>query len=239
MINFGFNRIISFLYFGSRAFEINVVNNSDYDFFLILDKYLKSDILKIRDILMDKQFCDLDINLNIGYFNDIQYRGINNFQIRSLFKDFYVYLQDAKVLIGNNIFRENPLQITEDQISKITSFKIQEFNGRCDKLFTQKLTDHELISRLQHNTKAMFRYLLLNFGAVKIRDINKLNYTQLFCIAIRNKILTEDLKPLCKILLDDNFSICKLKKIEKVRRIIYERYLRSCKIIRQNRFLKN
>ena len=67
---FSTKRIASLLYFGTRAFGLNVNDSSDYDFMLVLDKYAAADNSKLRQILKRKPFENLDINLNLLYLSE-------------------------------------------------------------------------------------------------------------------------------------------------------------------------
>ena len=121
---FGINRIVCFLYFGSNAFKLNVNNRSDYDFLLLLDKYNKNDLSKLRRIVSTKMFGKTDLNLNILYQRDILKRGLNDFQLRSLRPDFYSYLETTICLIGNNFFERYPLIISNKKLCVYVDFKI-------------------------------------------------------------------------------------------------------------------
>ena len=126
---------------------MSVRGDSDYDFMLVLDKYVSTDIEKLRKIVRSKEFLDEDLNLNFLYLTDIKFRGKANFQIRSLSLPFYIYLAGAKLLEGRNIFNEDPIRLRKDSLAKMEGFKIQEYYGRCDKLYFQKITDDEAFAK--------------------------------------------------------------------------------------------
>lgn len=44
-------RALCLIFYGSRAFNINVHKDSDYDFVLVLDKYKQSDLKLLNQIL--------------------------------------------------------------------------------------------------------------------------------------------------------------------------------------------
>lgn len=220
-------RIVTFMYFGTRAFDINVNKNSDYDFILVLDRFILTDSMKIRSILQQKPFLGLEINLSYIYLHDIKIRGFDNFQIRSVLKDLCIYLVGAKVLLGKNIFLENPIHVSGKKIQQIMSFKIQEFYGRCDKLFTQNLPNNKLCALLRHNIKTMTRYYLIMLGFVKIKDIDKVSYGRIFEIAKANKLFSYQFYNLSSKLLKYQSDKRAIQNLEFLRRIVYEKYLKT------------
>ena len=222
---FGKGRIVSFLYFGSRAFNMSVRGDSDYDFMLVLDKYVSTDIEKLRKIVRSKEFLDEDLNLNFLYLTDIKFRGKANFQIRSLSLPFYIYLAGAKLLEGRNIFNEDPIRLRKDSLAKMEGFKIQEYYGRCDKLYFQKITDDDLYFQLRKYTKDICWLLLVVRGVLKVNDLTKMRFEEILRIAISNNIISKSHAKDFQILLRDNFSKTRLRRLEKIRRYLYLRYL--------------
>jgi hypothetical protein len=222
---FNKKRIIALLFFGSRAFGFDVHPKSDYDFLLVLDKYYPLDIFKLRKITTKKTNLEAEVTVNFLYLDDINKRGKMNFQLRSVLGDFYTYLGEAKTLLGNNIFKENPISFEEVQITKLLDFKIQEYYGRCDKLLLQNPANKVVYSQLQKYTREMIRGLLIRQKYIEIRDISKLSYVKMFQIAAEHKLFSSEIIENFQGLLDFKFSPLKLRKLEKVRRIVYEKYL--------------
>ncbi|MEK7169027.1 MAG: hypothetical protein AAB778_03380 [Patescibacteria group bacterium] len=210
-------RIISLLYFGSNAFKVNNHKFSDYDFLLLLDKYKKSDLLKLRKILTRNMYKKVDINLNLIYLADLVKRGPRNFQIRSLRPDFYKYLENSIVLIGKNYFKENPIYFSKREMSEYIDFKIQEYYGRCDKLLLQGKSTCELKRKIKKYTKEMLRMLLIRECKLSISEINTKTYKQLYLIAINSKYITRSTALLIK--------SRRIGDIEKAMRALYVKYL--------------
>ena len=220
-ITFTEKGIISFLYFGSNAFDINNHKFSDYDFLLLLDKYSNSDLPDLRKILSLKIFKNLDINLNIVYKSDLEKRGFHNFQLRSLRPDFYKYLECAIPLIGNNYFEENVLQISKSKLVEYADFKIQEYYGRCDKLFLSEKTTDGLKRKIRKYTNEMLRMLLVRESLISLKEIQSKTYDELYKLAIDSKYIDKNTHQLIK---SNNLS-----NIEKARRTIYMVHLRLYK----------
>lgn len=223
---FSTKRVVSLLYFGSRAFNINICVDSDYDFMLILDKYHYSDILKLRDISQSSAFESLDLNINIMYLRDIEARGKSNFQIRSVQSSLYKYLENAKVLMGKNIFKENPLKLSSKKVRDLMAFKIQEYYGRCDKITLQNRPSAKLYSHLQKYTREILRMVLIQEHIMSIDDIIDTPYTKVFELIILKKYLPQTLKKDLPLLLKDKINEFDIKKINKIRRMAYDRYLK-------------
>lgn len=221
-------RIVSLLYFGTRAFDINIHEDSDYDFFLILDKYDSEDLQKLREIVDKERLKSLNLNINFLYFSDIQARGKENFQIHSVLDSLYEYLFVAKVLIGKNIFKEDPFYLSKEKSFKEFSFKIQEHHGRCDGLYFLGLSDNETYIKLAKYIRNMVKFFLIMREKITIQDMAKLSYEKMFEIAGKNNIFPESIIKKLPILSVSYSGDKDLQKIERLRRLIYEEYLRFC-----------
>jgi hypothetical protein len=221
---FGSKRIISFLYFGTRAF-VGACNESDYDFMLILDKYNSSDIFTLRKICQSSQFKSLDLNVNFLYLSDIKVKRKENFQLRSLRLDFYKYLENAIVLIGKNIFSKVPVKLSRNKIRDLMDFKIQEHYGRCDKLFTQNLGDKSLYENIRKYVKGIIRFILIKENIMTFGDITKYTFEEIFDLAAKNKIFPTPTVAKFSVLLKDYSGRKSLENLDNLRRLVYEKYL--------------
>lgn len=215
--SFGKERIISLLFFGTRAFNKNVTGFSDYDLVLILDDWKCGDSLLLRKIINSPFLGMADINLSLLYKSDIETRGINNFQLRTLKLDIYKYLSTAKVLIGKNYFKENPVTMTSVNLKEYANFKIQEFNGRCDKLYMENISLPELTNKIKKYSREMLRSILISEGKLSFSEIKDIKYQNMYKVAILEKYInSEDA---------NNLTSDNLKRIEITRRNIYLKYL--------------
>ncbi len=214
---FGEKRIISLLFFGTRAFEININKFSDYDLVLMLDDYKNRDLFKLKMILDSPPLKEKDINLSLVYKSDVEVRGINNFQLRTLKLDIYKYLSGARVLIGNNYFKENPVTMTSVDLKEYANFKIQEFYGRCDKLYMECIPLLELTNKIKKYTREMLRSILISEGKLSFLGIKNIKYKNMYKMAISEKYInSKDANNLTS----DNLNL-----IEVTRRNIYLKYL--------------
>jgi len=218
-------RIVSFLYFGTRAFELHTDEYSDYDFMLVLDKYSHNDTTSLRNIVLNDKFRHVDLNINFLYLEDIEIRKKENFQIRSVQVDFYEYLYVAKALIGKNLFKENPLTIESSEFKENVDFKIQEYYSRCDKLFLQNKSNQNLYTKLTKYTRDMVRFILIREGVIKPRDMAKLSFERIFSLAEENKNFSKSTTNSFKKLLLPYENETDILKADSIRRAVYERYL--------------
>lgn len=221
---FGSKRIVSLLYFGTRAF-VGANCDSDYDLMLILDKYNPSDIFKLRKICQNNQFKNLDLNINFLYLSDIKDRGLENFQLRSLRSDFYKYLENAIVLIGNNIFKNNSLKMGRRKLVDLMDFKIQEHYGRCDKMFLQNLKDDTLSKNIRKYVKGIIRFILIRENVMTMEDITKYTFKDIFDLAADSKIFTPSTAAKFETLLKESSDRKNLVVLDSIRRSVYETYL--------------
>lgn len=221
---FNNSRIVSLLFFGTRAFNINR-DNSDYDFIIILDKYDKSDLSKIRSLCDINELKSIDLNLNLIYHEDIKTRKKENFQIRSLALGFYEYLSVAKVIYGKNIFYDDPLTLSPQDITNEYKFKLQEYYGRCDKLFVQKKSDKNLYDHLAKYTLDIIRFFIILKGIIKIKDMAKYSFEDILEVATNNKVFNQNLLNRLPSLLKPYVDKECILEIENIRRLVYEDYL--------------
>ncbi len=218
-------RIVSLLYFGTRAFDLNINEDSDYDFMLVLDKYAPKDTQELRRIVQNREFVGLDINLNLLYLSDIKARGKTNFQIRSLSLPFYEYLEKSKVLLGKNIFKKNPVKLTRHARRKMEDFKIQEYYGHCDKLYFSKISDHDLYRHLRKYTKDILWLLLVREEKIKLSDLTEFPFEKIVKLAKSSSLISDPIGKELLILLNKDFSKVNLQGIEKIRRLLYQKFL--------------
>lgn len=214
---FGEKRIVSLLFFGTRAFKINVSKYSDYDLVLLLDDWRPGDSNTLRAIINTPFLWKTDINLSLLYQSDIETRGINNFQLRTLKLDIYKYLSLARVIIGNNYFKRHPVTISTVNLKEYANFKIQEFYGRCDKLYMENISTPELTNTIKKYSREMLRSIMISEGKLSFAKIKNLEYQKMYKAAVANKYISNND---AKNLESDN-----LNKIEATRRNIYLKYL--------------
>ena len=221
----GVNRIVSLLYFGSRAFDINVCVDSDYDFMLVLDEYKNSDILKLQKIRQSAPFSSLKMNINLMYIGDVELRGKENFQVRSVQSNFYSYLENAQILLGTNTFKDNPLKLSPNKITNQMDFKIQEYYGRCDKITLHSKPSGKLYGQLQKYTREILRMLLVREHLMSIHDIVDTSYKNVFRLIVLGDYLPKSMEKDLLLLLKEKVSASEIGRINRVRRKTYEKYL--------------
>lgn len=219
-------RIISFLYFGTRAFGLNINEDSDYDFMLVLDKYVPDDAAKLRKVIQKKIFAGLDMNLNLLYLSDFKVRGKMNFQIRSLSLPFYKYLEESELLFGVNIFKNNPIKLTRNAMRKMEDYKIQEYYGRCDKLYFSKISDRNLYKHLRKYTKDILWLLLIREGKMAVEGLTKIPFEEMVKLAQYNNLVSSLMGKELLCILNKDFSIVNLQTTEKIRRFLYQKFLK-------------
>jgi hypothetical protein len=222
---FAKERIICLLYFGTRAF-VGANNCSDYDFMFILNKYESADIFKLREVIQQSKFKSIDFNINLLYLTDIKSRGKENFQIRSVQSSFYKYLENSIVLLGKNIFKQNSLEISSSRLQDLMDFKIQEYYGRCDKLFLQNINDETLYNHVRKYTKDIVRFILIREEIISLEDVTKSRWETIFDLAIKNHVFSKPITNRFSDLMENYKDKNNIKKIEYVRRGIYEKYLK-------------
>ncbi len=220
-------RVVTLLFYGSQAFNLNVHKNSDYDFVVVLDKYQSEDTLKLNSIIKSKSLNKFNIEINLIYKKDIDSRGKENFQMRTSFATYYNYLENIPPLLGENMFAKNPLKISKEATQQCWYFKIQEYYGRCDKILVNQELNKCNLETVCKYTKEMVRYLLLSQSIIDVKDITKLSYESIFEITLKKKFLQESSLKSATNILKNNYTY---KDIEYIRRAVYGKYLNLFKL---------
>lgn len=143
--------------------------------------------------------------------------------MRSVLKTYYKYLEGIQPLLGNNIFKLDPVYMTLDQKKECYYFKLQEYYGRIDKLYlTQGINSHSLEIAAKY-TKDMLRHLVLSQNYLKEDCYTNLLILDVFSVAVQNNLLSESLFQRIK---NISKGIYRYNEIESVKRTIYNTYLK-------------
>lgn len=216
-------RVITLLFYDSRAFNLNVHENSEYDFILVLDRYRSEDTFKLNNIVRSKFLKNFKIEINLVYKKDMDTRGKENFQMRTSLSTYYNYLENISPLLGENIFAKDPLKISNEDVRNCWYFKIQEYYGRCDKILVNQELNRSNLETVCKYTKEMVRMLLLSQSIINVQDITKSNYDYLFQLAIKKNFLQKNLLESITNILKNRYTYI---DVENIRRSIYEKYLK-------------
>jgi len=104
-------RVISLIFFGSQRYKRSKIG-SDYDLYLVLDKYNQEDVSNIRKIVNEIK---IHLDLTIQYFDQMSLDP-NDFQDGSMGCFALDYLSLGKCLLGTNIF----ISLDDDYLLKFT-----------------------------------------------------------------------------------------------------------------------
>jgi predicted nucleotidyltransferase len=129
---FGKNRLITIVLYGSAIAKSNIVPN-DLDILVLLNTYSTEDVLILRDIVNN-----YPVELFIDYKDQIERKGLENYQRGRHGTYFFVSMAYAKVLYGKNYYTSHVGDIPFTIIQKDLLFRIEEYFYRIQKLISQK-----------------------------------------------------------------------------------------------------
>ncbi len=129
---FGKNRLVSVILYGSAISKSYIVPN-DLDILVLLDTYSVEDIFILREIAIN-----YPIELFIDYKDQIEQKGIENYQRGRHGTYFFVSMAYAKVLYGINYYASRAGEIPFTVIQRDLLFRIEEYFYRIQKLISQK-----------------------------------------------------------------------------------------------------
>ena len=105
-------------------------------------------------------------------------------------------------------------------------FKIQEYYGRCDKLFLQNATEEAVYKQVRKYVKDMIRFILVREGILTLEDITKYTFEDIFKFADEKRMFPKAVTTQFFGLLKNYVNKNSLENIEFVRRSVYQKYLR-------------
>lgn len=129
---FGTSRLISVILYGSAISRSNIAPH-DLDVLILLDTYSTEDILILREIVLS-----YPVELFIDYKDQIERKGIENYQRGRHGTYFFVSMAYAKILYGINYYALHVGDIPFTLIQKDLLFRIEEYFYRIQKLLSQK-----------------------------------------------------------------------------------------------------
>jgi predicted nucleotidyltransferase len=132
MARFGKNRLISVILYGSAISQSDTVPK-DLDILVLLDTYFVEDISILREIATK-----YPVELFIDYRDQIEQKGIENYQRGRHGTYFFVSMSYAKVLHGVNYYALHAGEIPFTIIQRDLLFRIEEYFYRIQKLISQK-----------------------------------------------------------------------------------------------------
>lgn len=221
------SRVITLLFYGSRAFSLNTHQTSDYDFILVIDRYQSTDTSRLNYILNSDFFKNLPIEINLVYKEDMDIRGKENFQMRTSLATYYQYLETITPILGDNIFARNHLKLTLKERKKMHYFKIQEYYGRIDKILIENELTKQSMELAAKYCKDMARYFVLSQGYLNEPDIQHLTFAEIIKLAITKHLLPSSIFLFFQNILNEEYNYY---DIESARRIIYDSYLKLFEI---------
>lgn len=162
-------RVVSLIFFGSQRYKRSKIG-SDYDLYLVLDKYNKEDITKIREIVDN---ISIDLDLTIQYFNQMSLDP-NDFQDGTMGCFALDYLSLGECLLGTNIFIDYKKNVREVEYKKSLLRKINEYAYRYRRELTTLGLENDYL--LKFTKKYMSRIIIDIFLYWKSYPLSKLRF---------------------------------------------------------------
>ncbi len=129
---FGKNRLITIVLYGSAIAKSNIAPK-DLDILVLLNTYSVEDISILRGVATN-----YPVELFIDYKDQIELRGLENYQRGRHGTYFFVSMAYAKVLYGKNYYASHASDIPFEIIQRDLLFRIEEYFYRIQKLISQK-----------------------------------------------------------------------------------------------------
>lgn len=166
------SRIISFLYYGSHAFSGKTRSRfSDYDFCLVLDKHIPTDLSELKKITGRYK----GIDLTVHYLNDLEEIGWNSFQHGNHGTFFLLHLAASKTLLGINIFERKIAVLDKADIKDSLRRQIIEYFWRLDHWYLSETENQKLNLRYKKYLIRIAQDIMVSRGDISFSEINRLS----------------------------------------------------------------
>lgn len=168
------NRIICLVAYGSSLSD-SAIPPKDFDFILLLKSFDPQDFLFVKDIKI-KFPCDFFID----YQDQIERKGLKNYQRGRHGSYFVAVLAHARNLIGDNIYAKYLPLIPRHKIKSDLLFRIEEYFYRIQKIYTsqsdaQAIIDNDIIKYICR----ICIDLLLFHDELTFKDMHKYHYLEI------------------------------------------------------------
>ncbi len=219
---FSKDRIICILFYGTNAFNRSESKFSDYDFYVMFDKFLKEDDILIKQLI--NLFPNLNIDITYQYLEDLEKIGWQNYQLGNHGLFYMLNFAQAILLYGYNIFQRKLILIDNDKLRESILFQIQEYFWRLDNWFLKEDENELLYSRYKKYVIRILVDILLFNGDISFQEINVKLYKEIIqLVNIKPYISDETKQKLKEIYIINNKP--NIYEFRELKRLIYEDYL--------------
>jgi len=219
---FSKDRIICILFYGTNAFNRSESKFSDYDFYVMFDKFLKEDDILIKQLI--NLFPNLNIDITYQYLEDLEKIGWQNYQLGNHGLFYMLNFAQSILLYGYNIFQRKLILIDNDKLRESILFQIQEYFWRLDNWFLKEDENELLYSRYKKYVIRILVDILLFNGDISFQEINVKLYKEIIqLVNIKPYISDETKQKLKEIYIINNKP--NIYEFRELKRLIYEDYL--------------
>jgi len=219
---FSKDRIICILSYGTNAFNRSESKFSDYDFYVMFDKFLKEDDILIKQLI--NLFPNLNIDITYQYLEDLEKIGWQNYQLGNHGLFYMLNFAQAILLYGYNIFQRKLILIDNDKLRESILFQIQEYFWRLDNWFLKEDENELLYSRYKKYVIRILVDILLFNADISFQEINVKLYKEIIqLVNIKPYISDETKQKLKEIYIINNKP--NIYEFRELKRLIYEDYL--------------
>lgn len=219
---FSKERIICILFYGTNAFNRSESKFSDYDFYIMLDKYFKEDDILIKKLA--SSFPDKIMDITYQYLEDLEKIGWQSYQLGNHGVFYMLNFAQSILLYGYNIFQRKLILIDNEKLRESILFQIQEYFWRLDNWFLKENENALLYSKYKKYIIRILVDILLFNGDISFQEINVKLYKEIIqLIKLKPYISNETKQKLKELYFVDNAT--DIYEFRELKRLIYEDYL--------------
>ncbi len=171
---YGKDRVVDFLFYGSGATNKNTTQDSDLDFYLLLDLPHDDDLIKLRACLQSYNIVDISLQ----YKSIIEVKGVKNFQHGNHGTFFFKYLATAQSIIGNNYFLNKLNFLDKHKEEQSLLFQIEEYFWRLNKSYLYSSDDKWKIFFRKYIMRICIDMMLIE-NNISYSDINMYSHLEI------------------------------------------------------------
>lgn len=221
---FGSKRIICLLFYGSNAFNRAERPNSDYDFYLLLDKYQSKDKRLLKALTKS---VDFELDLTYQYLVDLETVRWENYQLGNHGLFYMLNFAQSITLLGTNVFQRKLVNLESMPIKKSIMFQIQEYFWRLDNWHLKEADPTRLRENYTKYINRIISDMLLLNGDICFSEINRHKYCDTAkLIKSAGYFSNETIRLVHAVFIKHKNSLQSLLKLQ---RALYEDFLRQYK----------
>lgn len=215
-------RVICLLFYGSNAFKRSEHRSSDYDFYILLNKYESGDTNNLKDVVS----CFNEgktIDLTYQYLEDIERVGWDSYQLGNHGVFYILNFAQAITLYGTNVFQRRLSQLHSNLITDSIMRQIQEYFWRLDDWIIKEEWNENLISKYKKYLIRIAYDFMVSKADISFAEINSYKFHEIADLASTKDYFSSNTKQVLKDVFHSSYE--NISNFLALKRSLYEDFI--------------